>query len=213
MKWLLVIASVFLVSILILFYEVRSLDRKYSTLITQGTTQLGLVQRISFNSNRRHMLFYQSVHGPDSLERRRLLGELDSLGRKNTELFDSLVLTNADFPDHLKIIEKAKMARKKYGDQEMTYLNLIRHAEQKIAQTDLDRELDNNFLVYQRHINDLFHFKNKDVVDFSDQFTEETKLNSAAVLVFSALPFAVLAILVVFVVILLRQVVYHFNSN
>ncbi|HLZ16150.1 MAG TPA: hypothetical protein VKQ08_03885 [Cyclobacteriaceae bacterium] len=197
MKWNYIIISVFVISLGTLLIEFNRLDNQYSLLIENGTTQLKLIQRLFFNTNRRHTLLNNIINADDPATRRALIEERRRTNEENTILYDSLLSVNAEFPEQMMVIRQTVEARKKYNRASEEYLQLVLGDSRKNGHEESERTMDNLFLAYQQSINNLFAHMNNVVLDTSDKFSLNVEKMTWGILLFSISPFILMAMIVV----------------
>lgn len=206
MKWIYLTISVLVVSIALLIYELKSLDSQYTKLIEDGTSQLNLVHRLTFNSNRRHILLFYIAHNNDTIARRRLIGERDSLQKENDSIFHILVKNDPLLPAQGQLIANVNTARQNYLAVTQKYLTRILSSQQPFINKRADEQLDLLFLEYQNKISELYAQKKNSVLTISDLVTSKMEKKSAWITLFSISPFLIIAILFAILIGLLRYI-------
>lgn len=206
MKWIYLTISVLVVSIALLIYELKNLDRQYTKLIEDGTSQLNIVQRLTFNSNRRHILLFYIAHNDDTVARRRLIEKRDSLQKENDSIFHVLVKNDQLLPAQGQIIADVNTARQNYLAVTHTYLARILSSQQPYIDRQADEQLDFLFLEYQKKISELYAQKKNSVLILSDLVTSKMERKSIWITLFSISPFLIIAILFAILIGLLQYV-------
>jgi hypothetical protein len=206
MKWIYLTITILVISIGLLFYELRNLDSQYTELIEDGTTQLKMVQRLTSNSNRRHILLFYIAHSSDTLDRNKLIKERDGLLKENDSIFNSLVKIESSIPSQNEIVASVVAARQSYAIKTQAYLSQILNSKPPYIDGKADKELDHYFLEYQKKIDELYALKHKSVLTISDLFTTNMERKSFWISLFSFSPFLVIGALFAILILLLRYI-------
>jgi hypothetical protein len=213
MKWNYIIISVFVISLGILLIEFNRMNSQYSLLIENGTTQLKLIQRLLFNTNRRHTLLNNIVNADDPVARQALIKERQRMTDQNTILYDSLLSVNAEFPEQMLVIRQTVEARRKYNQTSDEYLQQVLRDAKKSGHEKLERTMDNLFFAYQQSIDNLFAHMNNVVLDTSDKFSLNVEKMTWGILLFSISPFILMALIVVAFIALVRYLNSFFERE
>jgi len=213
MKWIYFTLTVFSVSIVWLLLEINWLDSRYSRLIEDGALQHRLIQRLTFNSNQKHILLFFFFYSNDTTERKLLISKMSKLGELNTRIYDSLLKINSVYPEQVTAISNVIASRKTYNTKEQEYLQLITTSAQPFADFNKAEKLDAAFFNYQKEVNELFVKKNSQVLLISDQFTSATEKKLLFILTFSVLPIGLLALVIFLLVYLIRQIFFSYPKE
>lgn len=213
MKWSYLIIGVLSCSLLWAVVEVRRVDRTYSHLIESSSRELQLIQRLTANSNRRHILLYHAGHATQLEERRDALQKMATLSKLNTQIFDSLIQLTETNPNQGKLIQQAIESRKKYNAAIAQYVAIINESKSPVTDFPRDENLNELFEDYQHRINAMYLSKNENVLSSSAELTGETSRRSFWILAFSALPLVLITVIIVASIWLIRSVLAPFSRD
>jgi len=212
-KWIYPVISVLVISVALLVYEINRLDDQYTELIESETTQLKMVQQLTFNSNRRHILLFYIAHCEDSVQIRKMEIERGILIKENDSIFNTLVKINSANPDQIQIIKDAVEARRVYNLKSQEYQAKIETSSKPFLSYEMSRDLDNLFTTYQNSINELYNEKNKHVLIRSNSYTSAVEQRSLWISLFSVSPFLIFGVLLIVLLFLLRFVLVRASER
>lgn len=193
----------------LLLFEINSLNEEYATLVEEGVLELKLIQNTSFNSNRRHILFYNIIHEKDPQQQVEYAQQWAALKVTNTKLYDSTLKMNRDSYEKQKLVQRAQSARKTYNDFCESRVLLALRGENQDTPGNL-KTCDSLFANYQQQINNLFVSGHETISTSNSTLTEKASRVTKRTLFLTLLPVISIAIVIAIVYLLLR---FYFSEN
>ncbi len=157
-----------------LVYEIDRLDREYNSLLNDGIHELKMIEHMSYNSNRRHNLFYSIMREKDASKLQKEVEEWKRLKTINTYFFDTILNLNHESESH-QLVREAQEVRKSYNDYCDRQLEKITSNQNADQEMDFEK-FDLLFEQYQEKVNDLFLAKHRIMKSSSENLA--TKVDS-----------------------------------
>lgn len=171
-----------------LVFEMDRLDEEYNRLLGEGVHELKIIGHMSYNSNRRHNLFYSMMRERNPALFKKQVEEWQELKKVNTSYFDTIMSLNLDIDSHLELITKTQEERSRYN--EFCEQQLEFHIANLNSKPEIDFErFDQLFENYQEKINELFLTKHRVMKSSSDNLAVkvESRIRNILLFVFSPL--------------------------
>jgi hypothetical protein len=194
----------------LLLYEINSLNNQYSELIDEGVLELKIIKDMSFNSNRRHILFYKIVSEKDRKNQSELIGQWLNLKQLNSKLFDTILHLNSESQVQQQLIQEAQSARKKYNDFCESKILLAQNREFPSSQLD-SRTFDSLFVDYQSKINSLFLIRHQSINSLNNVLSQKVTSITKGTLMVAVAPVIAVMLVALLIYLLLRS--YYLNGK
>ena len=168
-----------------LYLNLKKLDDQYTSLIEEGTSQLKLIQRLSFDSNKSYILSLMILSSSNEKEKAMNLAERSAIADRNTRVLDSLRNYTSE-PILRATIDSLIKVRLRYKIKCDEFIEIgIKPEATASLLNEFKNSVDPLFQDYQYHINTLFAESHKTISIANDQYSAQAKFKADAILLLS----------------------------
>lgn len=213
-KSLIILVTVFFIINIGLFYILlQKVDKKYSTLIEKELESFSNLQKITKESNKNFYTLSKILYQKDSLQRVNLIKERQTISDQNTKYFENIALISYLDSTSAKELTELLRLRFIFLTNCDVYLKMISTFPKDSCYSYFYNTLTQSFLNYQDKLQDFTQIHKKELLNYSDDITNNVNKSSRNILLFGLSPLILILIiaLIYIVIILLAILIFRWK--